>query len=67
MSTCLGWFAFGRPGRLSAACAAHVAILGRQTHSVRGAIAGTLKKKGHATTSEIVDGVRRYRLTGAAR
>ena len=33
-----------------------------QTHSVRGAIAGTLKKKGHTITSEIVDGVRRYRI-----
>ena len=38
-----------------------------QAHSVRGAIAGTLKKKGYATTSEVVDGVRRYRLIGAAR
>ena len=33
-----------------------------QKHSVRGAIAGTLKKKGHSTTSEVVDGVRRYRI-----
>jgi hypothetical protein len=31
-----------------------------QTHSVRGALAGTLKKKGHVVTSDVVDGVRRY-------
>ena len=42
------------------------AATGWQAHSVRGAIAGTLKKKGHATTSDMVDGVRRYRLAGAA-
>lgn len=41
------------------------ATTGWQAHSVRGAIAGTLKKKGHATSSELVDGVRRYRLVGA--
>ncbi|MCF8467661.1 MAG: DUF3489 domain-containing protein [Sneathiella sp.] len=35
---------------------------GWQPHSVRGAIAGTLKKKGHAITSERIDGVRRYRI-----
>ncbi|MCC3305075.1 DUF3489 domain-containing protein [Sneathiella sp. HT1-7] len=35
---------------------------GWQAHSVRGAIAGTLKKKGHAITSEKIDGVRRYRI-----
>jgi hypothetical protein len=29
---------------------------------VRGAIAGTLKKKGHAVTSTKTDGLRRYRL-----
>jgi hypothetical protein len=33
-----------------------------QKHSVRGALAGTLKKKGHAISSEVVDGVRRYRI-----
>ena len=42
-------------------------VTGWQAHSVRGAIAGALKKKGHATTSEVVAGVRRYRLCGAAR
>ena len=33
-----------------------------QKHSVRGALAGTLKKKGHAISSEVVEGVRRYRI-----
>jgi hypothetical protein len=36
-----------------------------QKHSVRGALAGTLKKKGHAISSEVVDGVRRYRIAEA--
>lgn len=35
---------------------------GWQAHSVRGAIAGSLKKKGHVITSEKIDGVRRYRI-----
>jgi hypothetical protein len=34
---------------------------GWQQHSVRGAMAGSLKKRGLAITSEKVDGVRRYR------
>lgn len=33
---------------------------GWQKHSVRGALAGTLKKKGHSISSEVVDGTRRY-------
>ncbi|MAZ03391.1 MAG: hypothetical protein CMN56_09650 [Sneathiella sp.] len=37
-------------------------VTGWQAHSVRGAIAGALKKKGHAITSEKIDGVRRYRI-----
>lgn len=37
-------------------------VTGWQAHSVRGAIAGSLKKKGHAITSEKIDGVRRYRI-----
>ncbi len=41
------------------------AATGWQAHSVRGAMAGALKKKGHVITSEKHDGVRRYR-TGAA-
>lgn len=39
---------------------------GWQQHSVRGAIAGAIKKRGHSVTSEKVDGVRRYRIGGAA-
>ena len=35
---------------------------GWQSHSVRGAIAGALKKKGHLITSEKIDSVRRYRI-----
>lgn len=34
---------------------------GWQSHSVRGALAGALKKRGLAITSEKIDGVRRYR------
>lgn len=37
-------------------------VTGWQTHSIRGAMAGALRKKGHGVTSEKVDGVRRYRL-----
>ena len=37
-------------------------VTGWQAHSVRGAMAGALRKKGHAVTSEKVDGLRRYRL-----
>ena len=39
---------------------------GWQAHSVRGAMAGTLKKKGHSVTSIKTDGVRRYKLAEAA-
>lgn len=39
-------------------------VTGWQQHSVRGALAGSLKKKGHQITSEVSDGVRRYRLAG---
>lgn len=35
---------------------------GWQEHSVRGAMAGTLKKRGHAITSDKIDGTRRYRI-----
>lgn len=35
---------------------------GWQAHSVRGALAGSLRKKGHAVTSEKVDGTRCYRI-----
>lgn len=36
---------------------------GWQAHSVRGAMAGTLRKKGMVVTSEKIDSVRRYRVT----
>lgn len=39
-----------------------VAATGWQAHSVRGALAGSLKRKGHAIASEKVDGERRYRI-----
>lgn len=42
-----------------------MAITGWQAHSVRGALAGALKKKGHVIISEKIDGMRRYRI-GAA-
>ena len=35
---------------------------GWQNHSVRGALAGTLKKKGYAIQGDVVDGLRRYRI-----
>ena len=38
-------------------------VTGWQAHSVRGAMAGALKKKGHSVTSDKTDGVRRYRLS----
>lgn len=40
-------------------------LTGWQAHSVRGAMAGALKKRGHQVKSVKVDGVRRYRI-GAA-
>ncbi|WP_091737823.1 DUF3489 domain-containing protein [Phenylobacterium immobile] len=36
---------------------------GWQAHSVRGAIAGSLKKRGHSISWAKVDGVRRYAIT----
>lgn len=38
------------------------AATGWRPHSVRGALAGALKRKGHAIVSEKIDGVRRYRI-----
>jgi len=35
---------------------------GWQQHSVRGAIAGAMKKRGHTIASEKIDGTRRYRI-----
>ncbi len=49
---------------LTSECGASIAELaattGWQQHSVRGAMAGALKKRGLAITSEKVEGVRRY-------
>lgn len=38
---------------------------GWQPHSVRGALAGALKKKGHAVVSDKTSGERRYRIDRA--
>lgn len=38
---------------------------GWQQHSVRGAMAGAMKKRGHTIASEKIDGTRRYRIEGA--
>ncbi|WP_349362970.1 MAG: DUF3489 domain-containing protein [Roseitalea porphyridii] len=38
-------------------------LTGWQAHSVRGALAGSLKRKGHHIVSDKTDGVRRYRIT----
>lgn len=35
---------------------------GWQAHSIRGTIAGALKKKGYSITSERINGVRRYQI-----
>ena len=43
-----------------------VAATGWQAHSVRGALAGALKRKGHDVSSRKIDGVRRWRI-GAPR
>jgi len=37
-------------------------LTGWQAHSVRGALAGSLKRKGHQIVSDKTDGVRRYRI-----
>jgi hypothetical protein len=39
-----------------------VALTGWQPHSVRGALAGSLKRKGHVILSEKIAGERRYRI-----
>ena len=51
----------GRPA--GASIAEMMKSTGWQAHSVRGFLAGSLKKKGHAVSSELDDSrVRRYRL-----
>ena len=35
---------------------------GWQQHSVRGALAGAMKKRGHTIASDKLDGTRRYRI-----
>ena len=42
-----------------------MAATGWQQHSVRGAMAGALKKRGLAISSDEMDGVRRYRAVRA--
>lgn len=39
---------------------------GWQQHSVRGAMAGAIKKRGHTITSEKIDATRRYRIVETA-
>ena len=49
-----------------ASIAEMVKATGWQQHSVRGAMAGSLKKRGHTISSEKLDGTRRYRIGDAA-
>ena len=49
-----------------ASIAEMVQTTGWQQHSVRGAMAGSLKKRGLTISSEKIDGVRRYRAEPAA-
>ena len=37
-------------------------VTGWQSHSVRGALAGALRKKGFAISSDVAEGTRRYRI-----
>jgi hypothetical protein len=48
-----------------ASIAEMVVETGWQKHSVRGAMAGSLKKRGLVITSEKLDGERRYRVAAA--
>jgi hypothetical protein len=54
----------GRPE--GASLAELVAATGWRPHSVRGALAGSLKRKGHVIYAEKVGPERRYRIGGAA-
>lgn len=49
-----------------ATIAAMVEATGWQQHSVRGAMAGALKKRGLVITSEKLDGARRYKASKAS-
>ena len=49
-----------------ASIAEMVEATGWQQHSVRGAMAGALKKRGLVIASEKVDGIRRYRASRSA-
>lgn len=40
---------------------------GWQQHSVRGAMAGAMKKRGHTIASEKIDSTRRYRIEEASK
>lgn len=54
----------GRPE--GASLAELVAATGWQSHSVRGALAGALKRKGHDIRSEKAGAERRWRIGGAS-
>ena len=51
--------------RDGASIAEMTSATGWQAHSVRGALAGSLKRRGLVITSEKIDGIRRYRSGGA--
>lgn len=50
---------------VGASIAELMAATGWQQHSVRGALAGAIRKRGLTVTSEKVDNVRRYRAAAA--
>lgn len=53
-------------GRRGATVPDMMEATGWQAHSVRGALAGALKKRGYTITSEKTDGERRYRIGASA-
>lgn len=54
-------------GRKSGASIAEMTkATGWEQHTVRGALAGAIKKRGHMFSSEKVDGTRRYLIVGAS-